>query len=306
MRSLKGVKQMNLYRKILLLTTMPRAYEGAVQAFYTDETAIPEGLKGHYKEVEANGTKRWELQVEITGIDGVKTFTDYERLNGALRKERNDHKGAKDVVKKVLNGRSVEDVLADLDEIPVLREQAEAAGDTKKIDQLVETKLKARLAPVERERDTFKTKVNELEGIVANNEVEKKTRSVRDVLRTAAVTAKVIPEALDDVILVGERYFDLDEAGKVVAKDVPGITVGIDPSIWLTDMQQKRAYWFGTSGGGGAGGNRGGGITGTNPWTLKDWNLTAQGQMLKENREKAEQMAKVAGVPLTGGIRPQK
>jgi hypothetical protein len=42
-----------------------------------------------------------------------------------------------------------------------------------------------------------------------------------------------------------------------------------------------------------------------NPWTYKDWNVTAQGQVVvKYGLEKAEQMAKAADTTV-GGLRPK-
>jgi hypothetical protein len=57
--------------------------------------------------------------------------------------------------------------------------------------------------------------------------------------------------------------------------------------------------------GGGSGGSQNNfGTGGTNPWSLDGWNMTKQGQYVRENGvEKAEQMAKSAGTTL-GGPKP--
>ena len=114
---------------------------------------------------------------------------------------------------------------------------------------------------------------------------------------------KVVDTAIEDVTLLAERIFTIDETGKVVAKDNVGCTPGISPEVWLNEMQQKRPHWWGPSAGGGAGGNRGGGSFTSNPWSAEGWNMTQQGQIYNENPAKAEQMARSAGTSI-GGQRP--
>jgi hypothetical protein len=241
---------------------------------------------------------------ELTGVEGIKTQADVDRLSAALKKERNDHKAIKDKVKQ-LGDRTIEQVIEQLDRIPELEAQIEASDmDPKKIDALVEARIKARLAPVERERDTLKTKVGELEGEVKISKADKRTRTIHDAIREASVKAKLLPEALEDALLLSDRIFDIDEAGKVVVKDEVGFTPGVDAVVWFTDMQKKRPHWWGPSGGGGAGGNRGGNGIAKNPWSSTDWNMTEQGQIYNEDPARAAQLAQVAGTTV-GGRRPE-
>jgi hypothetical protein len=81
------------------------------------------------------------------------------------------------------------------------------------------------------------------------------------------------------------------------------VIAGIEPEAWLTDLQTKRAHWWGPSSGGGAGGNRGGVDTSNNPFSHEHWNMTEQGKLVRENRAKAEQLAKLAGTTI-GGQKP--
>ena len=59
---------------------------------------------------------------------------------------------------------------------------------------------------------------------------------------------------LEDVEVFGERLFEVDDSGRVVAKDGVGITPGIDPAMWLGDQREKRPHWFPGNVGGGSGG----------------------------------------------------
>jgi hypothetical protein len=106
-------------------------------------------------------------------------------------------------------------------------------------------------------------------------------------------------------LLLSDRVFEVEEGtNRVVTKDNVGVTPGIDPSVWFTDIQKTRPHWWGPSQGGGAGGNRGGaGDTSVNPFSHANWNLTEQGRLVQADRAKADQLAKAAGTTV-GGPRP--
>jgi hypothetical protein len=255
---------------------------------------IPEALQTEY--VEKNG--KYELQVE-----GMKTQADIDRLQSALTKERGDHKAVKDRL-GLLGDRKIEDVLTALDRIPELEAASGGALDENKLNELVEGRIKSRLAPIERERDQLKTALGEKDQLIEGYTVKERTRMIHDAVRSAANASKVLPEALDDALMLAERSFEVTEDGKVVTKDGVGVTPGIEAGVWFTDLQAKRPHWWGPSQGGGAGGNRGGAAGGTNPWSAENWNMTEQGKILTADRSKAEQLAKAAGTSI-GGPKPQ-
>jgi len=83
-----------------------------------------------------------------------------------------------------------------------------------------------------------------------------------------------------------------------------GVTPGIAPSIWLTEVQPTRTHWWPAAEGGGATGSGSGTGFTNNPWTRDHWNLTEQGRVITSGgREKADQMAKSAGT-VVGAVRP--
>jgi len=266
----------------------------ALKAVVDSLEGIPEALHGEY--VEKGG--KYELQVE-----GMKTQADIDRLQGALTKERNDHKAVKERL-GLLGDRKIEDVLAALDRIPELEAAAGGKIDDEKINQLVEGRIKSKLAPLERELNQTKTALSEKEKVIEGYTTKERTRMIHDAVRKAGTSAKVLPEALEDALLLAERVFEVDEAGNVVTKDGSGATPGLQPSVWFTDLQKTRPHWWGPSAGGGAGGNRGGIGGDKNPWSAENWNMTEQGKILTADRSKAEQLAKAAGTTI-GGPRPK-
>lgn len=251
----------------------------------------------HALYTEKNG--KWEL----TEIEGVKTQADVDRLQSALSKERNDHKATKEKY-AALGDRDIDEVITQLDRIPELEAASAGKVDDAKLEELVEGRLKTKLAPIEREKAQLTQKVQELTGAVEQYVAADRTRKIHDEVRKAATSSKVLPEAFEDALMLAERVMELDEEGRVIVRDGVGFTPGVDPAVWLSDLQSKRPHWWGPSQGGGAAGNNRSGVNGTNPWSADGWNLTEQGKILRENRTRAEQMAASAGTTI-GGPRPQ-
>lgn len=275
-----------------------RTHDGATTLAATVDSldGVPEALHGFY--VESGG----KFTLQVTGLPAQGDVT---RLNEALRKERADHKTVKDQLNSITeNGsRKPEDVIADLARIPEL-EATQGQIDDDKLNTIVEARIKSRLGPVERERDQLKAQVGEKDKTIEGFQAKDRTRTIHDKVREDAVKAKLLPEAVEDALLLADRIMEVDDAGNVVTKDNVGVTPGISPSVWLTDVQKSRPHWWGPSQGGGGTGNRGGtGDTNTNPFTHEHWNMTEQGKILSTDRAKADQLAKAAGTTV-GGERP--
>lgn len=265
---------------------------------------IPEEYRALYTE---KGGK-WEL----TGIEGVKTVADVDRLNESLRKERKDHKDTKDKLAK-FDGLEADDVRAKLDSLPDLELAAKNALDAAKVEELVtkrvEATIKSRLAPTERELAKAKTDLEKITGENKTLTAAARTRTIHDEVRKVLAEKKVIPEAHEDALRYADSVFEVTEDGKVVAREGSGFSQGVDPAGWLTELEPKRPHWWPANQGGGArgsGGSGGGGFGGSNPWSADGWNVTEQGKIVREKgQETADRMAKSAGTTV-GGLRPKK
>lgn len=257
-----------------------------------------DGIDSHFHELytERNG------KFELTGVEGFKTQADVDRINAALTKERNDHKDTKNKFAPFANF-DPEDVRSKLDRFEELELAAAGKLDENKINSIVEARLKQKVAPVERERDLYRTQLTEKDTLLGQFQSERLQRTIFDKVRDAATSAKVLPEAMEDALMLAERVFEVSEDGRVVTKDNVGVTPGIEASVWFTELQTKKPHWWGPSvGGGGRGSNTPGGGN-TNPFTSEHWNLTEQGKLVTTNRARAEQLAKSAGTSI-GGPRP--
>ncbi len=266
-----------------------------LKASYDSQDLISAGFEDLY--TEKNG------KFVFTGVEGIKTQADVDTLQTALAKERGDHKATKGKL-SAFGELDADEVLAKLDRIEELESAAGGKIDETKINEIVESRIKAKTAPLEREVAKYKTEIAEKDSAIKNFETQDIRRKVGDAIRSAATSAKILPEALEDALMLGERVMEIDSSGAIVAKDNSGVTPGIDPATWLTEMQTKRPHWWPASFGGGAGGGRGGaGNGGNNPFTFEHWNMTEQGKMINENLSRAENMAKAAGTTI-GGAKP--
>ncbi|MDV6347483.1 hypothetical protein R2083_08140 [Nitrosomonas sp. Is35] len=241
----------------------------------------------------------------LTGVEGMKTQGDIDKVTQALVKERADHKALKEKF-ALLGDQDPVDLLAQLDRIKELEAAAAGKIDEAKINEIVEGRLRTKLGPVERENKQLKDQLAAEQGVTAELKAKDQKRTIHDKARAAALKIGVIPEALDDILLYADNVMEITEDGRVITKDQVGVTPGVDPEVWLSEMQQKKRYWWPASQSGDSKGNGGGGgISGDNPWTATGWNITKQTEILNADQKRAEQMARSAGT-YVGGPRPQQ
>lgn len=270
-----------------------------IKAIYEKKEDVPEKFAELYEERDG----KWVL----VNIEGIQTDANVQRLETALRNERTEHGKTKDKLRSYTSlGDDPEEIHKRLDKIPELEAAAAGKIDEAKIEQMVEGRVKSRLAPVERERDKYKADAEKVTGENTELKTTITRGKISDAIRKAASEALLLPEAVDDALMHAERIFEVTEDGKVVVKDQVGFTPGLGPKDWLSDMQKTRPHWWPASEGGGSKGGKGGGDTGDNPWTHDHWNLTKQGEILRADRPRAERLAKQAGVSVTGGVKPPK
>lgn len=231
-------------------------------------------------------------------IEGMKPQAEFDVVHTALGKERTEHRSTKTkLATEIQRATELEG------ERDVLTQALEGKGDDSTTAKLIEQRVSQQTAPLARQ-------VKDLEGklATANTEIEGfRTRDVRTSLEKAiskaAAGAHVRDTAIEDAVLLGQSIFELVDGQVVTKADIAGVTPGVSPEVWFTGIKQAKPHWFKESAGGGAGGGNGGGGAGDNPWTKANWNLTKQGQVLRENPTRAAQLAKAAGSEV-GAVKP--
>ncbi len=230
----------------------------------------------------------------LTGIVGVKTQDDITRLQTALEKERGETKAAKTAL-GVWGELNHEEVKGKLDRFDELELAAKDKIPDEKLEEMAEARARTRINPIERqnkqlteERDALTMKLAEFQG-------RETRRTIHDNVRKQLIEQKVVSSAHEDALMLAERVMEITEDGKVLTKDGVGVTPGIDPGLWLSEMQPKREHWWTQSVGGGAGGGSSQQTFGKNPWSEDHWNLSEQGRVYREQgKDKAEMMASAA------------
>ena len=237
-------------------------------------------------------------------VEGMKSQKEFDVVHTALGKERTDHKSTKTKL-SAFGDLDPEQTRTQLARIPELELAAEGKIDEAKIEKIVESRVKGKTAPIERERDALKTTNQQLQSEVEGFRRENTTRKIYDEIGAACKKAKVIDSAQEDVKLLASMVFEVSEDGRVVTKDGAGVVAGVDAESWLSDMQQKRPHWWPASGGGGGRPGQAG-YSGENPWKADSWNMTKQAEIYRKDPKKAESMATLAGSKIGAINPPQK
>jgi hypothetical protein len=279
---------------------MQEAAMPKLKTIYDTPEEIPEGFVDLYAE---RGGK-----MELVGIEGVRTQGDVDRVQEALKKERTDHRVSKEQLLRFAD-INPDEVHEKLDQFDSMKAQLEAFTKDGKIDEtklepVIQSRVKAALGPVERNAAQLARALEDqkkltVDALKVGDDLKStlKRGSVERAIRDEAVKLKLIPTAVDDAIMAGLDVLDVADDGAIVTKERPGVVPGIGAGDWLKDMQDKRPHWWPQSQGGGAGAGGRGGIPNRadNPWSKEGWNLTKQGQLVRQDAAKAAEIAKSVG-----------
>lgn len=269
---------------------------------HESEDEIPEAHRELFS--ERNG--KWVFD----GVKGIKSQGDVDRVQRSLETEREDHKQTKKKLKSWTDLGEFDDVTGKLDRFPALEAAADGKLDDDKIQELAQkiadAKVNVETAPLKREKKQLADRVAELEAENKDHVSYRRGRELQDEVMPL-VAKSVIPEHHEDALMYAERHLERveDSDGNVqfVSRDGVGVTPGLDGKLWLEEMLEKKPGWLPASQGSGAPGSRPGSSGGANPWTRENWNVTKQGQVLREHGpEKAEKLASAAGTTVGGGM----
>lgn len=216
--------------------------------------AIEEGKRGLYV---AEGDK---FKLDVEGIDDTNQMRI--ELATVKREAAERRKAAKELEEKYagIDPVKVREMMAKLDQDGEAKLLAEG-----KIDEVVNKRTEKLRADLQRQLDEAHGKAQAAE----QRSKQYIQKALDNVLRAAAIKAKIHEDAIDDVLLRGRSMFELDEFGIAVQRDTDGNTVlGKDgktpftPDEWL-ENPPKHWVMNGSSGGGANGSGSGGGMSKT-------------------------------------------
>lgn len=175
-------------------------------------------------------------------------------------------------------------------------EEAKLIADGK-IDELVNKRLsreqatwQSQLEQKDTELDQYKQRVEALEGATIDSGIASAGHKV-GLASTAVEDAQVIARHSGWKVEEGTPVLRDNEGNVVRGKNGP-----ITLDEWLETQRETRPHWFPTPKGSRVPGNPGGGQNGNNPWKKESFNLSRQGQILRESPELAERLKAEAGV----------
>lgn len=274
-----------------------------LQATYDKKEDVPE----QYIELFKEKGEKWCIEIE-----GIQTDANVQRLEYSIKKERDENSRLREDAKA--HGKTPEEVQIMSEELEAAKATIESGGDKKteeQIEKIVETRVKQRIGPLERKLTTITKERDDSVLATTNLTSEIMTGKIELAIRAAAEKAKVIPSAINDMVMRGKPQFELlEQDGKVLVltKDGLGVTPGLGPDGWIEELAPTAAhYWPGNVGAGANGGGLTLGITEKNPWLKANWNMTEKGEIVKKyGTEKASQLAKAAGSSLNATTPPEK
>lgn len=212
-----------------------------------DETVRPFYEKGedgkHYLKVNGAVAKTKLDEFRNTNIELMKKLEGFNGIDPDQYKEL----GRKvQTYEKALSGKKLEDIK---DLVPKTQ-----------VDELVQERVQAM-------KTDYENKLGEVNGRLDVSTKQLETLVIDNSVRSAAMSHKVAPTAVDDVILRAKATFKLVD-GQAVPHDSKGnVLYGVDGSTplsvdqWVKGLRERAPHLFeGSSGGGAGGGYNSGGI----------------------------------------------
>lgn len=263
-----------------------------LKAIYDSKDEIP----AEYADLYTERSGKYEL----TGIEGVRTAADVERVHASLIAERAAHKTTKEKLQS-WGDLKPEDVRAQLDRIPEL-EAGQGKVDEAKLQELVEAKINSRMAPKLRELKDAVESRTALEQQVTRYIQREMERAVDDSAMPVFLESKPHETSFPLLRMLARQHLvatpveGKDGEYEVLTREgIEGVTPGIAPKDWLPEIQRRYPpLWPGSIGSGAQNLNGLGGAGGQNPWTHDHWNVTEQGKIEANNPRLAKQLKTAA------------
>lgn len=248
---------------------------------------------------------------EITGINGMKTTADVDRLQSALGKERIVSGGFKTKL-TAFGDHTAESIQTLTDSNSDLAIQLEAAKkdggpSDEDLDKMAESRAVMRIRPIERDLAKVTKQLEEITGERNTLAASQNKSKIVSAVERAGVTKDVGVQkdvmASGDLAAWAERAFEVVDGVVVTREGINGVNPGITPDQALLDMKEgnSRPYWFGPTVGAGATGGKGGeGSTEDNPFAIDKItgtpvNLTKASAIYRTDPARAARLFKAAG-----------
>lgn len=268
---------------------------------YDNLTAVPPEQLALYKEKDGKA---------VLDLSGLKTTADFDRYATALKARLADATG--DLKGVQGQGMTRDEIMSAITDAAAKLGKPNGDGRAGKTGD-GDAELATRVHDLERELKATKDKLETSESVGKAAKTQAIENTIKNALTGAAVKQGVRPEAVDSLVTLVAKSFEVSGEGGVVTKlegtHPAGVTPNSAPDVFFSAIKRANDYsyfWPGSKGGGatppGSGGTGG---DANNPWSAKGWNLTNQAVAVRANRGDAELLAKQAG-SFIGATKPAK
>lgn len=177
----------------------------------------------------------------------------------------------------------------DLDAVKGLLTKAQSDEETRllasgKIDEVLNKRTEAMRNQHAKEMSKLKEGQAALEARLSKRDAA----AMAGQIQVLATKAGVLPEAIDDAILVARTKFTLNDDGEVVAREGEFGDDGepVTPAKWLEALREAKPHWWPRASGTGASSSGGGGGGGGTPKAWKDAKTPAEKAAYLANKNK--------------------
>jgi hypothetical protein len=222
-----------------------RAFVPKLQAVVTDIGTVPETYRELYQQ-----------QGDVFVLDAdVEAHPSVNSLRSTMKKERDR---ANELDKKLKAfGELTPEEAAELRELK--RKQSEGGEKEKEKEKVDLDALRKKWR--KEVDDEYAPKLKEIDTLRAENRKLK----LEDRVRAQALKSGIVPEDIDDVMLITSKFFDLDEKDRIVVLDEEGDPSSVTLEQFFDEKfkKLKPKYYAGTkASGSGANGSQGAGGSG--------------------------------------------
>lgn len=230
--------------------------------------SVPEVLHSFYKEIDGKFVLDADIEShpQVTGLRGAYR-ADHEQV-GKLKVQLEKFKDI-----DLERWRKLQEVKDDdLMLLEKLRIDAETKSNntsqgtgTFDLEAEIEKRLRPMKSAHQQEIEKREALLRSLENDKKRIEADMRRTRIETALASACAEAGVLPQAVEDIVYVGQRNFKVNDAGEVTAVDSSGVELfGTDgkpmrPREWIASRSAEKAHWFPLNMGGGANGGRFGG-----------------------------------------------
>jgi hypothetical protein len=211
----------------------------------------------------------------FTGIEGIKTKDDTDKLEEALRKERNDHGQLKEKL-KVFDGVDAEQAKKAMEENELLKLQAKDGIMSEDAQAHIKLKIEQGIASANERASEFESQVNDFK--TKESAVSHKT-FISD-LAEKSVSSDLIGVAVDRFISFSEKD---PISGDYVSNGLGGYEKGIPLDKIISGELEKTPSFAKQNTASHGGGSDGQNSTGVNPFKKDTFNRTEQHKLATEN-----------------------